>query len=223
LLVVELAGGKYEPHWHVSLLRARPQLSGQSRLRPGQICKNLFQDLHLGGDVLGHAGWIFANIVVPYLFPFIVIRALQKLKLDLKQEQHERMRLTYLLREAQLSVGSVAIASAGMFELLSTPDVIRTPLGVTLTVALGLLLVANAILFVCGTIIGSPPPVEAVQAGVSRRQWMESYPMAAGSLYLAVAVSLCAFGARVITDEHRQVAPVPASKADSTLMGASAK
>ena len=163
---------------------------------------------------MSHAGWVFANVLVPYLFPFLIVKVMQGWHLNLKPEQLERLRLTYLLRDAQLSIGSVAIASASFYELLGTPELARHPLWVSLTVALGLLLVANAVLFVCGTAIGSPSPADVVQAGISTREWLKSYPMAAFSMYLAVAVSICAFVAHVFTDEHKANHKVPAATAE---------
>lgn len=170
---------------------------------------------------MAHVGWVIANILVPYLFPFMVVKVMQKWHLDLKPEQLERLRLTYLLRDAQLSIGSVAIASASFYELLASPDLAGHPIWITLTVALGFLVLFNAILFVCGTAIGSPSPADVVQSGITMAGWLKTYRMAASSLYLALAVSACAFAAHVFTDGHK--AEIEATKKSADKVGEKSK
>ena len=156
-----------------------------------------------------HFGWLVANILVPFLFPLLIILLMQHLLLDLKDEQRERMRLTYLLREAQLSVASLAIASAAFYEILHKPAVLQEVWGVVLLIATIILGIFNAILFVCGTVIGSTVP--KAQSGINFKEWRKQYPLADASIWLAIATSLAAFVAHIVVDEHHSVGTAQAA------------
>jgi hypothetical protein len=165
-------------------------------------------------------GWLFANIFIPYLFPLAVIKFLQLCRLDLKPEQHSRMRLTYLLREGQLSVGSIAIAAAALYELLSKPNAINGLLGIALLVCVGLLVIANSILFVIGTVIGSPEPADAVQPTTTVKQWAAAYPIATISIVLAAIGSVAAFVAHTHVESHKTGPTEKVEKVQNKAMNA---
>jgi hypothetical protein len=154
-------------------------------------------------------GWIVANLVLPYTFPLLLIKGIQRLNLDLQSHQLERMRLTYLLREGQLSLVSVAVSAASFCDIVGA-EAIHSWRGKALIALLGLLFFSNGLLFVLGTVVGTPPAVSTnITEATTYRDWLKIYKMGAASLYLAFAVCVCAVWGRVELDpELRALLPV---------------
>jgi hypothetical protein len=174
-----------------------------------------------------YIGWLCVNLAVPYLFPLAVVRLVQQWRMALSPQQAERLRLTYLLKEAQLSLVNVAVAAVGVYELFPVPATATLPsLRYFFFAVLIGMIALNTLLFVFGTVIGNPPVAQTVTAGVTWKVWQQNYPMGAWSIRLGVVSALVAFGAHfvVFSDEHgHQKAaqinavndPTPSSKAAS--------
>ena len=153
--------------------------------------------------MIGHFfGWAFANIAIPYVVPIAFVKGLQALQLDINQGAKERIRITYLLREGQYAMGSVAIASTAMFELFTTDHLLTRTDGVAVLVCLIILTVLNTGVFVLGVAFGGPPVAEAVTQRTTIWDWVKSYRLGSASLILALGVSICAFWSHWISYEH---------------------
>lgn len=142
--------------------------------------------------------WSVVNLGVPYGLPFAAVRVMQHWKLDLTERQRSRLRITYLLKEAQLSLTNVAIAAVALFELKSAPQEVRDSVAAEIIMfALIGLILWNACLFVGGTVIGNPPVEEAVTGKTTLADWKIAYPLGWQSLQLAAGVSLLALAVHV--------------------------
>jgi hypothetical protein len=168
-----------------------------------------------------YVGWVFVNLVVPYIVPLAIVRLVQKWRLALSDEQAGRLRLTYLLKEAQLSLVNVAVAAIGVYGLLPVPASAAVPsLRYFFFAVLIVLIALNTLLFVFGTVIGSPPVETVVTAGITWKEWQGYYPMGAWSIRLGVVSALVALGAHfvVFSDEqgHQKAAQIKGAESSAT-------
>lgn len=65
-----------------------------------------------------HTFWIWANLVVPFLLPVLVVKVIRLL---LSEPDHpnfrKKLRLTYLFRDGQYALTTLAVSAATMYEL----------------------------------------------------------------------------------------------------------
>lgn len=165
-------------------------------------------------DLTGHmVAWIAVNLVVPYLLPLALIRLMQQWRAALTPAQYARLRLTYLVKEAQLGLVNVAVAALGIYELLPVPSFAAWPSVRYILFALfTLMLLVNTLLFVWGTVIGNPEVESAVLPGVGWNEWRQHYPMGAWSIIFGFVTAALATAAHfvVYSDEqaHRKSAQI---------------
>ena len=138
--------------------------------------------------------WLLANVGFAYIFPIVLFKFVQQLDLPVtKEEQRDRMRVSYLVKEGQFALTSVAISAASFYELITTSESLKDSSGITLLILTIVLAFFNSLVFLFGTISTSPSPTDVVKSGTTIREWLKIYKAGAMSIYLAIGVSFCAF------------------------------
>lgn len=156
--------------------------------------------------------WLIANVGFAYIFPIVLFKFVQQLDLRVTEnEQKDRMRISYLIREGQFALTSVAIGAASFYELITTNESLKDWYGITLLILTIVLAFFNSLVFLFGTIFASPSPTVAIKAGTTVSEWLKIYKAGAMSIYLAVGVSFCAFAVH----NHCILKPLPAKTQQS--------
>lgn len=144
-----------------------------------------------------HVWWATTNILFPFAVPISLFRFIQWISHGQgSQEQQERLRITYLLKEGQFGLSSGAVAAAAFYELMFTPGALNHFLGKTLVVSLIVLGALSILVFVLGTIFVAPP-TSILVTNKGYIGWFRAYRAGAASIVLAIAVAFCAFVAHV--------------------------
>lgn len=74
-------------------------------------------------ETLEHVAWVLANLGFPYLGPIIVVKTVRILLSEAKHSHlRKRLRLTYLFREGQYALTSLAVSTAAFYELVELAE-----------------------------------------------------------------------------------------------------
>jgi hypothetical protein len=147
---------------------------------------------------LEHIGWAAVNLGCPYVLPLMMIKLMRIL---LSETYHatlrKRLRITYLVREGQYALTSLAVGMAALYELHELGE--RSTRTNWWFAALILFLLIAVILVVVGLIAETADPETAVPpgSGVFRmttiQNWVRTYRVGAATLILVLPISLVAY------------------------------
>lgn len=145
-----------------------------------------------------HVAWVLANLGFPYLGPIIVVKTVRILLSEAKHSHlRKRLRLTYLFREGQYALTSLAVSTAAFYELVELAEwSTRSKLWLA---AFGVLSFFAVILVVIGLIAETDDPENAIPpgSGVLRWttiiKWIHTYRVGAATILLILPVSLLAY------------------------------
>jgi hypothetical protein len=167
-----------------------------------------------------HAGWALTNLAIPYFGPLLVVKTIRLL---LSEERHptlrKRLRVTYLLREGQYALTSLAVTMAALYELTELAEWTsrsKAWLGVIVFFAL-----FATMLIVLGLISDTEDPETAIPpgSGVLRwstiRKWVHTYRVGAATIMLVGPVSIAAYSIHDAVASRHQSAQVSSPQADN--------
>lgn len=137
-------------------------------------------------------GWAAANLGVPFLGPIFVVKGMRLLIPTRHADLRKRLRLTYLFRDGQYALTSLAVSTAAFYEILDADGLNRD--AKTWLVELGALSAISVILIVAGLLLETDDPEVAIPAGsgVLRwaliHKWVQTYRIGAAALLLVLPV-----------------------------------
>ena len=167
-------------------------------------------------DLLVHyLAWLGVNLAIPFLLPLALVKLIQHGGFQLTDGQRERLRLTYMLKDAQLCLAGTGIAAVAIYEYLSAEHVKTPRLAGLLVAFLIALLGVNAIYFVWGTIIGTPPVNKVITKDTAFAEWRLLYPLAWLSMVFSIATGICAFAMHVVVFSSDHLATTTSTNVQS--------
>jgi hypothetical protein len=179
-----------------------PTLGGKSHFHPkvgATISVGLVGDYkNTLEETLEHGAWALANLGFPYLVPIVVVKTIRAL---LSEANHsvlrKKLRLTYLFREGQYALTSLAVSTAAFYELMELGEwSSRTKLWLA---AIAVLSAFAVILVVIGLVADTEDPETAIPpgSGVFRwstiTKWMHTYRVGTASILIILPVSLLSY------------------------------
>jgi hypothetical protein len=154
------------------------------------------------GDGLDHLGWAAANLVFPFLCPIVLIKFLRVILSPQHPSLRKRLRLTYLLRDGQYALTSLAVSTASFYELFDSDIALRH--GKVWLVFLGILAAVSLIFVIVGLLDETEDPETAIPPGtgilnlVTIKKWVSTYRVGAATLVLVIPVSVSAYNVHLI-------------------------
>jgi len=166
-------------------------------------------------------GWIAANLGFPFLGPIVVVKSIRLMISTKHAELRKRLRITYLLREGQFALTSLAVSTAALYEVLEA-DRLTTDARIWL-VCLAVMSFFSVMLLVIGLLHETDDPETAIPAGsgvlrwTTITKWVETYRVGAASLLLALPVSFVVYEVHAtLHSPAQQGAPIADKPASAT-------
>lgn len=174
---------------------------------------------------MDHVAWAMVNLGVPFIGPIFVVKIIRILLSEkTHSELRKRLRVTYLFREGQYALTSIAVVAASVYELSELGEWSqRSKLWLA---GFAFLLLIAAMLVVIGLIAETEDPESAIPPGTgvlrlsTISRWIQTYRVGAATALLALPVCVLAYQVHAASATSRaETAPKSANVSPSQPTG----
>lgn len=195
-------------------------MADSCRLRSGLCVWPPTRTIEQRGDEVHSLGWAAANLGFPFLGPIIVVKGVRLLIPTRHVDLRKRLRLTYLFRDGQYALTSLAVSTASFYEILEADGLNRD--AKTWLVELGVLSAISIMLIVAGLLLESDDPEVAIPPGsgvlnwTTIHKWVQTYRIGTAVLVLVLPVSYVAYQVHESGHQSPKVGTQSADHHDTT-------
>jgi hypothetical protein len=153
-------------------------------------------------DILEIVGWVVANLIVPYLVPIGLLRAVQKFP-HIIPAVATRPMITEALKDGQLSLTCLAIVAVAEYEIW--PEMAGAA---SLKICFWVLVILGMVALYY-VVLGTVCPAPLGEHPMNFKQWFQAYPVGKQTIFLSVMVTAVFASAHFVIEyghTHRAVA-----------------